>query len=76
MKGITNTTKANIIAAVNALLGLAIVFGVNLSEAQTGAIIVAVNAVLGLYVGLTYQDSAKRLPDNTSYIVTHDEDSL
>ena len=63
MTSITNTTKANIIAAVNAVLGLAIVFGVNLSEAQTGAIIVAVNAVLSLYVGLTYKSSAKRIPD-------------
>lgn len=73
MGGITNTTKANIIAAINALMGLAIVFGVNLSEAQTGAIIVAVNAVLTLYVGLTYKDSAKRIPDNATGVITSDD---
>jgi len=65
----TNTTKANIIASINAGLGLAIAFGVSLTEVQTGAIIVTVNAVLGLIVGLTYKNSAKRVPDGAGVLV-------
>jgi len=72
MTSITNTTKANVIAAVNALLGLAIVFGVNLTADQTGAIVIAVNAVLSLYVGLTYKSSAKRIPDEGIATITLD----
>jgi len=59
----TNATKAGIISAINAGLGLAIAFGVSITEVQTGAIIVFVNAVLGLVVGLTYKKSIKRVPD-------------
>lgn len=58
----TNTTKAMIIAAVNAGLGLLIAFGVSLSANQQGAIVTAVNAGLALFVGLTYKNSAKRIP--------------
>lgn len=59
----TNTTKAQIIVAVNAILALVVAFGVNLSDGQTSAIIVATNAVLSLWVGLTYQNSPKRKDD-------------
>lgn len=58
----TNATKANLIAAINALLALAVTFGVNLSDAQTAAVSVAVNAILTLWVGLTYKDSPTRIP--------------
>ena len=59
----TNATKAGVISAINAALGLAIAFGVNITDVQTGAIIVFANAALGLVVGLTYKKSAKRVPD-------------
>lgn len=56
----TNATKAQIIAAVNALLGLAVAFNVVLTQTQIGAIGVAVNAVLAIVVGLTFKQSPKR----------------
>lgn len=59
----TNTTKANLIALLNAGLGLAIAFGVNLSDTQTAGILVFANAALATLVGLTYKSSAKRIPD-------------
>lgn len=59
----TNATKAAIIAVVNAALGLLVAFDVALTQAQTGAILTLANAALGLWVGLTYKDSAKRIPD-------------
>lgn len=63
MLSITNTTKANIIAAVNAGLGLLIAFGISVSDGQQAAIVTAVNAALILWVGLTYKQSAKRVLD-------------
>lgn len=59
----TNATKAQVLALVNALLGLAVAFDLALTQVQLGAITVAVNAVLSLWVGLTFKSSAKRLPD-------------
>jgi len=60
---LTNATKAGIIAALNALLGLLIAFGVPLSDVQTAAILGFGNAVLAVVVGLTYQNSPKRVPE-------------
>lgn len=57
----TNATKANIISAVNAILGLLIAFNVAFSQAQLGAIDVAVNAILAVIVGLTFTQSSMRL---------------
>lgn len=57
---LTNATKANIISAINGVLGLLIAFHVVLTQQQLGAVDVAVNAVLSLIVGLTYTQSAKR----------------
>lgn len=65
----TNTTKALIIACVNAVLGLLVAFGVHLSPEQLGAIITTANAVGALIVALTYKRSSKRVPDG-SYIYT------
>lgn len=59
----TNTTKANIIAVLNAALGLLVSFGVNLSDAQLASILTGANAVLVLWVSLTYKNSAKRIPE-------------
>ena len=59
----TNTTKANVIVAINSILALIVAFGVNLSDKQTGAITLAVNALLSLWVSLTYKQSPKRTPD-------------
>lgn len=56
----TNATKAQIIAAVNALLGLAVAFNVALTQAQIGAVDVAANGLLALAVGLTFKQSPKR----------------
>jgi hypothetical protein len=59
----TNATKANLIAVLNAGLGLLIAFDVVLSTAQQGAIVAVANTVLALWVSLTYKDSAKRIAD-------------
>ncbi len=59
----TNATKAGIITLANTLLALLVAFGVSLSDAQTAAIVAALNAALALWVGLTFQNSAKRVPD-------------
>lgn len=48
--GITNSTKAKLIVAVNATLALAIGFGLPVDDAQTALILAAVNAFLGLLV--------------------------
>jgi hypothetical protein len=57
---ITNATKAQLIAAINAALGLLIAFNVTLTQAQLGAIDVAANAVLALIVAITFTQSSKR----------------
>lgn len=59
----TNTTKALIIATFNAGLGLLVSFGVDLTSGQQGALLAFANAALALWVGLTYKNSAKRIPD-------------
>lgn len=60
---LTNATKAQIIVVVNTVLTLVGSFGFDLSNDQLTAITAVVNAVLGLWVGLTYKDSPKRIPD-------------
>ena len=60
---ITNASKANIIATANALLGLLLAFGVDITKEQTAALVLLVNTVLVLWIGLTYDLSAKRTPD-------------
>lgn len=57
----TNATKAQVLALVNALLMLAVAFDVALTELQIGGIGVVVNAALSLWISLTYKDSAKRI---------------
>jgi hypothetical protein len=57
----TNATKAQIIAAVNAALSLLTAFHVIFTTAQISSIDVIVNAVLALYVGITYKNSRKRI---------------
>lgn len=57
----TNATKANVIAAINAIFGLLVVFHVGITDAQIGAIDIAANAVLALLVGATFTQSAKRV---------------
>lgn len=59
----TNATKANIIAALNALLGLLVAFGVDVTEAQTAAILVFANAIGIIAVSLTFKSSPKRIPE-------------
>lgn len=59
----TNATKAQIIVLINAVLALLQAFGVDLTDEQQGAILVVVNALLGLWVGLTYNQSRKRKPN-------------
>lgn len=57
----TNATKANAIAAINAIFGVLIAFNLIFTEAQIGAVDIAVNAVLALVVGATYTKSATRV---------------
>ncbi len=59
----TNATKAAVIAAVNATLGLLIAFNVALTATQQGAIVTFVNTGLALWIAVTYKDSPKRIPD-------------
>ena len=56
----TNATKAQIIVAINSLFALGQAFHVVLTAPQLAASQVAVNAVLSLFVGATYEQSAKR----------------
>ena len=58
----TNATKAQIIAAVNAAFGLLVAFHVALTTAQIGAVDTAVNAGLALVVAMTYTASKTRTP--------------
>jgi hypothetical protein len=59
----TNATKASIIAVLNAGLGLAVLFGLDLSPDQIGGVLAFANAVGALVVGLTYKSSPTRIPD-------------
>lgn len=64
MLTISNATKAQVIALVNAVLGLLGAFNIgSMTDAQKGAIIVTANAFLAVVVGVTYKQSAKRAPD-------------
>lgn len=58
----TNATKANAIALVNAVLGLLVVLGV-LDESLVGPVLAVANAAAALAVGLTYKASPKRIAD-------------
>lgn len=64
----TNATKANLIAALNAGLGLAIAFGVNLTDLQTAAVLVFANSVASVFVGVTFKNSPKRVPEGTGLV--------
>jgi hypothetical protein len=66
----TNATKATIIALVNAAFGLLAVFDVALTETQKGAIASFVNLAMLAYVGFTYRDSPKRIPDEKASLRT------
>lgn len=59
----TNATKANIIAVVNAVLVLVTSFGVDVTDEQQAAITGAVNAILVAWVGLTFKNSTKRIKE-------------
>lgn len=61
---ITNATKGLVIAVINAVLGLLVAFGVDLSAEQIGAILAVANTAGALFVALTYKNSPKRVPDD------------
>lgn len=58
----TNATKAQIGVLINAVVSAIVVFGL-LSNEKAGALGLIANAALGVFVGLTYKDSAKRVPE-------------
>ena len=60
---ITNATKAQVIVVLNAVFALVAAFGFDLSNEQMAAITAVANSLLGLWVGLTYKESPKRIPD-------------
>jgi hypothetical protein len=60
---LTNATKANLIAVLNAALIAATLFGLDLSDEQVLAVMGVANALGVLVVGLTYKDSPKRIPE-------------
>ena len=66
MPQLTNASKAQAIAVVNAALALVIAFGVTMTDAQQLSITTFVNAVLALWVGCTYKSSPKRKAERTS----------
>jgi urea transporter len=59
----TNATKANLIAVINAVLLCATLFGLELTDAQVAGIMGVANALGVLAVGITYKDSPKRIPE-------------
>ena len=59
----TNATKANLIAVLNAVLICATLFGLDLTDAQVAGIMGLANALGVLAVGLTYKDSPKRIDE-------------
>lgn len=59
----TNATKALVIAFLNAATLAAVAFGLSLSDAQLVAVSAVENSGLALWVGLTYKNSPKRIPD-------------
>ncbi len=59
----TNATKAQALAVVNSAVALLAAFGFDLSGEQTAAITVFVNALFALWVGVTYKQSPKRIPE-------------
>ena len=60
LKHMTNATKANIIALVNAIILCLQTFGVPINNAQQAAIGGLVNAALVAWIGLTYRSSKMR----------------
>jgi hypothetical protein len=60
---LTNATKANLIAVLNAVLIAATLFGLDLSDEQVLAVMGVANALGVLAVGMTYKDSPKRIPE-------------
>lgn len=61
----TNTTKGNLTAAVNAILAMLVGLDVlSLSNEQIGLVVGAVNAVALAVISLTYKRSPKRVPDH------------
>lgn len=58
----TNHLKAHIIALVNAVLILAVAFGVPLTDAQYAAIGIVSNAALSVWVAVTYKNSPAYVP--------------
>lgn len=63
MLTMTNATKGNIIALINAIIALVVSFGVNLTDVQQAALVGCVNTALVVWIGFTYKDSFKRIPD-------------
>jgi hypothetical protein len=60
---LTNATKANLIAVINAVLLCATLFGLELTDAQVAGIMGVANALGVLAVSLTYKDSPKRISE-------------
>lgn len=56
----TNASKAQVILAINAILGLLSAFHVTLSQTKLAAAGLAANALLALFMSLTYQRSSLR----------------
>ena len=59
----SNATKAQLVVLANALLVLVTSFGVEVSDAQQAGITGFVNAALSVWIGLTYKQSSRRIPD-------------
>lgn len=57
----TNATRAQIVAFVNAALVLVVSFGIDVTDAQQAGVTAVVNAALSLWIGLTYKSSPKRI---------------
>jgi len=60
----TNATKANLIGLATAVLGIAVYLG--LDPQLGGLVLTAIGALGTLFVGFTYKNSPKRLPDGVT----------
>jgi hypothetical protein len=64
LKHMTNATKAQLVAAVNAIVLCLQVFGVPINNAQQAAIGVAANAVFGVWIAMTSKNAETRADDD------------
>ncbi|HEY3544349.1 MAG TPA: hypothetical protein VGK79_17565 [Gaiellaceae bacterium] len=64
LKHMTNATKAQLVAAVNAIVLCLQVFAVPINNSQQAAIGVAANAIFGVWIAMSAKESKRRADDD------------